>query len=144
MGTPIGECYPKENTDLKRRIAESGLVISQFDPQSKFNRGNFPRRNALMAALSAVTFVVEASVESGTRHQVKAAVGLGKKVAFLSSLVDLNFPWVVDAIKSGHGVSIQEPTDALKLLITLGIGKHPRRTSGTSAKSSSYWSKKIF
>lgn len=123
MGTPIDECYPKENRDLKRRIVESGLVLSQFRPGSKFNRGNFPQRNGLMAAISAVTFVVEAQIDSGTRHQVKAAIALGKKVAFLSSLVNLNFPWVVEAIHSGHGVSIQEPSDALGLLTLLGIVK---------------------
>ena len=119
MGTPIEQCYPRENLALKEEIAEKGLVISQFAPASPVQRGNFPRRNALMAALSEITFVVEADIDSGTRHQVKAAVQMGKRVAFLASLAERNYPWVLSALKTGLGIIIQKPEDALTALRSL-------------------------
>src|ERR1700677_1091340 len=116
MGTPIDECYPKDNFDLKQEIARNGLVISQFAPGSSVQRGNFPRRNILMAALSSITIVVEADIDSGTRHQVKAAIEMGRQVGFMASLVERNFPWVLDALKSGYGTVIENPEDAVDIL----------------------------
>jgi DNA processing protein len=121
MGTSIDDCYPKENRALKDRIAANGLILSQFAPSEPVNRSNFPRRNALMAAISAVTFVVEAEVNSGTRHQVSASLRLGKRVAFLASLANRNFAWVDDAISSGHGFVVQQPEDAVQLLTILHL-----------------------
>ena len=88
-----------------------------------------------MVALSAVTFVVEAEIGSGTRHQVDAALALGQKVAFLASLVDRGFGWVSEAIRSGHGVIVQDPTDALDLLNSMHLTKKSPQSSGNSEKS---------
>lgn len=111
MGTPIDECYPASHVALKREIEEHGLVISQFAPGSPIHRGNFPQRNELMAALSAITIVIEAKIDSGTRHQVKSALGFGKQVGFLASLAEKRFPWIQDAMESGNGFSITTAED---------------------------------
>jgi DNA processing protein len=116
MGTPIDLCYPAEHIDLKRSIAQKGLVISQFPPGAPVTRSNFPQRNILMAALSSITFVVEAGPNSGTRHQVKAAVQMGRWVGLLASLADHNFPWVKDALQSGVGVVIHDTESLVALL----------------------------
>ena len=116
MGTSINDCYPKEHRALKCEIGLRGLLLSQFAPESPILRSNFPRRNILMAALSSVTFVVEATIDSGTKHQVKAAVDRGKPVAFLASLVDQDYPWVRGALDSGFGFVIESPEDARSLL----------------------------
>ena len=131
MGTPIEECYPREHSDLKAEIVEKGLVISQFAPGSKVHRSNFPRRNTLMAALSEITFVVEAGVNSGTRHQVKAALQMGRIVAFLASLAEKNYPWIEEAMRSGLGRIIAGPEDALALLreIRIAVPNEPSSLS---------------
>jgi DNA processing protein len=121
MGTPIDECYPKEHEQLKREIGRRGLVLSQFQPGTPIHRSNFPRRNILMAALSSTTFVVEADISSGTKHQVKAAVQMRKPVAFLASLVDQNYPWVREALDSNYGVVIRHAKDAEMLLRQLNV-----------------------
>jgi DNA processing protein len=125
MGTPIDDCYPKENGPLKNEISRRGLILSQFEPHSPILRSNFPRRNILMAALSSATFVVEAGLDSGTKHQVKAAVERGKPVAFLASLVDRDYPWVRDALDSGFGFVIEQPEDAHALLRRANIQSAP-------------------
>jgi DNA processing protein len=131
MGTPIDQCFPKENAWLKQEISEKGLILSQFPPGSLIHRSNFPRRNEVMALLSAVTFVVEAQIDSGTRHQVAASLALGKKVAFLNSVADQNFPWVTRAIQTGNGVVIKNMDDAIALLPAV-IRAKPSNTKSRS------------
>ena len=116
MGTPIDQCYPKENLALKQAIATRGLVLSQFNPCERVHRSNFPKRNSLMAALSDFTLVIEAGEKSGTRHQVLSAVRMRKPVAFLASLVDKQYPWIQTALDSGYGFMLSEPDDLLKLI----------------------------
>ena len=125
MGTPIDECYPKENAPLKERIIDHGLVISQFPPQSKSRRSNFPKRNALMAELSALTIVTEAGARSGTRHQVKSALRFDKKVVFLASIAEKNYPWITEALNSGNGFVIEETSDLAALFNTVATPTHP-------------------
>ena len=138
MGTPINQCFPKENAPLKERIMREGLLLSQFNPGRPVHKGNFPKRNEFMARISAVTFVVEAQERSGTRHQVSASVGMGKKIGFLNSLADQNYPWVTSALQTGHGVVIRSVKDALELLDQIGATTRPaqkRRADRSSRRN---------
>ena len=94
MGTPVKDCYPKENLKLKEKIIKSGLILSQFHPEAKTNRYNFPRRNELMAELSLISIVIEAGPNSGVQHQIRKAVQLKKKIVFFKDLVKKNHKWV--------------------------------------------------
>lgn len=111
LGTPINECYPHNNLALKTTIAQNGLLLSQFPPGQKVSKSNFPLRNTLMAALSEVTIIVEASVNSGTRHQVASAIKMGKKVGFVASVVENDYDWVNQALKNDKVFIISEPYD---------------------------------
>jgi DNA processing protein len=113
MGTPIDQCFPSKNKELKERIATDGLVVSQFPSGTETFPSNFPRRNELMAAISHMTIVVEASVKSGTRHQVAACLKLGRPVGFLSSLIALKISWVEEALASGLGFEVRTVQDVL-------------------------------
>jgi DNA processing protein len=66
-------CYPAAHRSLWRRICESGLVVSELPPGSSAWRWTFPARNRIMAALSAMTVVVEAAERSGSMLTVDAA-----------------------------------------------------------------------
>ena len=99
MGTSIQECYPKENANLKDKIINSGLVLSQFSPERKTSRYNFPKRNELMAELSLASIVVEAGPKSGVQHQLKKTVQLKKKIIFFKNLVEKNYNWVSQYLK---------------------------------------------
>lgn len=65
-GTGIDRIYPPSNKNLAYEIAEKGLIVSEFPLDTRPFAGNFPRRNRLIAALSQVTLVVEAALESGS------------------------------------------------------------------------------
>lgn len=80
LGHGIDRIYPPENQRLFFRVRERGLLISELPPGEEPLAGNFPRRNRLIAALSAGVLVVEMGEKSGARHTVEYALELGKEV----------------------------------------------------------------
>jgi DNA processing protein len=56
----LANTYPPENFGLRKRIAESGAVVSEFPMTQKPDKYNFPARNRLISGLSIGTLVVEA------------------------------------------------------------------------------------
>ena len=91
LGTPICECYPPENRELQREIADQHLIISQvpivrYSKQHyRANRYFFPERNATMSALTEATVIVEAGQTSGTLVQARHALKQGRKLFILDS-----------------------------------------------------------
>lgn len=74
-----------------------------------------------MARLCAVTFIVEAGLDSGTKHQVKAAIRFGHKVGFLRPLWEMGYPWIKEAAEKGCGFCIESRKDVLAILRLAGI-----------------------
>jgi len=80
LGQGIDRVYPPENGRLFARVRDSGLLLTEMAPGEDPNAGNFPRRNRLIAALSAGVLVVEMGERSGARHTVEYALELGREV----------------------------------------------------------------
>ncbi len=72
--------YPATHTRLYRQILERGLVISEVPPGADAWRWSFPARNRIMAALSAMTVVVEAAWRSGSLITAEMAYDAGRDV----------------------------------------------------------------
>jgi DNA processing protein len=70
--------YPRSRRGLHRRIAETGLVVSELPPGTQPHRWSFPARNRIMAALAAMTVVVEGTVRSGSLITAGFAADLGR------------------------------------------------------------------
>jgi DNA processing protein len=89
IGTPISECYPKENRQLQEYISREYLLISQVpvcryaEQNFRTNRFFFPERNITMSALTEATIIVEASDTSGTLIQARGAIKQGRKLFIL-------------------------------------------------------------
>jgi DNA processing protein len=73
--------YPPSSRSIHRRIlAEAGAAISEMAPGYRPFRSDFPRRNRIMAALGAMTIMVEARDPSGSRITTDLAMRLGRDV----------------------------------------------------------------
>lgn len=59
-------------------VASGGAVISELPPPVSPERGSFPRRNRLIAALGDATIVVEAPARSGAINTAHHALELGR------------------------------------------------------------------
>ena len=80
LGCGVDKVYPAENKDLYRRIAEKGLLLSEYFPGSDPIAFRFPHRNRVISALSSGVLVTEAGKKSGTLITVTDALDQGKDV----------------------------------------------------------------
>jgi DNA processing protein len=59
--------YPKENVKLAKDILLSGgLIVSEYEPETKARPEFFPHRNRIISGLSKGTLIAEADIKSGT------------------------------------------------------------------------------
>jgi DNA processing protein len=80
IGTGADRVYPRRHRDLAHRIADTGLIISEFPLGTPPLAQNFPQRNRIIAGLSVGTLVVEAALESGSLITAAQAVEAGREV----------------------------------------------------------------
>ena len=80
LGCGIDRDYPRAHAELARRIAESGLVVSEYPEGVEPAPWRFPARNRIVAGLAAATVVVEARECSGALITADFALELGRDV----------------------------------------------------------------
>lgn len=80
LGTGVDVTYPRQNAPLAARIAESGLLLSEFALGSAGAAHHFPRRNRLISGLAQGCLVVEAALASGSLITARAAAEQGREV----------------------------------------------------------------
>ena len=71
-------CYPPENADIQRRIAQDGLLISEYPIGTKPLQYHFPERNRIISALSQGVFIPEAGDKSGSLITADCAIEQGR------------------------------------------------------------------
>lgn len=80
LGSGIDVPSPRSNEDLYNKVAEQGLILSEFMPGVQAMPGNFPVRNRIISGLSRAVLVVEASVRSGTLITARHALEQNRDV----------------------------------------------------------------
>lgn len=81
LGGGFNNIYPKENEWLFYKIIENGgCIISEYLPDEKVEKKNFPNRNRIISGLSDAILVVEATYRSGSSITAKYANAQGKRV----------------------------------------------------------------
>lgn len=66
LGCGIDIIYPKTNTEIFKKVRETGMIISEYPPGAPGYRSNFPLRNRIIAGLSNGVLIVEGSKNSGS------------------------------------------------------------------------------
>lgn len=80
LGCGINYKYLTENEGMRKAIAQSGAVISEYPPDEPPLRYNFPARNRIISALSDGLVVMEAGIKSGSLITARMAIDHGKEV----------------------------------------------------------------
>jgi DNA processing protein len=80
VGTGLDRIYPARHQALAHRIAEQGVLLSEFELGMPPLRENFPQRNRLIAGLARGTLVAEAALASGSLITARQAVEAGREV----------------------------------------------------------------
>jgi DNA processing protein len=87
IGTGVRRTYPPQSARLQQRIARECAVVSQFWPEAPPSKRTFPLRNGVISGLSLASVIVEASHTSGSRIQARLALGHGRPVLLVRSLL---------------------------------------------------------
>ena len=80
LGCGIDRDYPAAHAELARRVADSGLIVSEYAPGVEPAPWRFPARNRIVAGLCAATVVVEARERSGALITADLALEEGREV----------------------------------------------------------------
>jgi DNA processing protein len=80
VGTGLDIVYPARNRALAHRIAEGGVIISEYPLGMGARAENFPRRNRLISGLARGLLVVEAAAQSGSLITARLAAEQGRDV----------------------------------------------------------------
>jgi DNA processing protein len=80
LGCGIDRDYPACHAELARRVAERGLIVSEYAPGVEPQPFRFPARNRIVAGLCAATIVVEARERSGALITSDFALEEGREV----------------------------------------------------------------
>jgi DNA processing protein len=80
VGTGLDRVYPKGHLELAHRIAQNGLLISEYPLGTPPLAANFPKRNRIIAGLAQGTLVIEAALKSGSLITARLTAEQGKDV----------------------------------------------------------------
>jgi DNA processing protein len=121
--------YPGGRRALYRRIVAAGAVVSELGAGTAVWRWMFPARNRIIAALAAMTVVVEAGERSGALVTARHARGIGRPVGAVPGRVTT--PQAAgsnELLAAGAGV-VRDPQDVLDQLFGAGerTVRDPRR-----------------
>jgi len=85
----VSEVSPRGNWQIYEKIKQEGLIISEFPPGKNIAKGNFPRRNRIIAGISPATIVVEAPVQSGALITARQAFNYHREVYAVPGNINL-------------------------------------------------------
>jgi DNA processing protein len=116
MAGGVDRFYPSGNEDLLRAVSNQGAVLAEVPPGSAPTRYRFLQRNRLIAALSAVTVVVEARWRSGALNTAHHAESLGRAVgAVPGSVHSANSAGCHRLLRDGGAVCVTDAAEVAEL-----------------------------
>lgn len=82
---------PARNRDLYRQVLETGVVVSEYEPERRAEPWMFPRRNRIISGLSENVVVVEAGMNSGSLITAQLAAEQGREVYAVPGNINSQF-----------------------------------------------------
>ena len=116
LGTGPDVVYPRSNTELHRRIAEAGALVTEHLPGTGPRREHFPSRNRLLAALCLGTVVVEAAERSGAMITARLAADAGREVFALPGSIRNPLARGCHRLIRDGATLVQSPEDVIEQL----------------------------
>jgi DNA processing protein len=134
VATGLDVAYPRRHDILHQRVRAHGLLVSEHRYGTGPHPARFPVRNRIIAALSDVLVVVEATADGGSRITADQAIEYGRDVcAYPASRRNASGRGSNELLRAGAHVVI-EPADVLGLLgLTAGDRRAPAHSGDGTA-----------
>lgn len=128
LGTGVDQVYPHRHKELQPKIADRGLLLSEYPPGTTPEQNHFPERNRIISGLSRAVVVVQAGSRSGALITADFALEQGREVyAVPGNISDAPHEGCHMLIKQGAGL-VEGAEDILDYLQIDGLFKPPGRT----------------
>ncbi|SEM47598.1 DNA processing protein [Mesobacillus persicus] len=110
----IHHLYPKENLELAKFMMKDHLVLSEYPPDTKPEKWQFPLRNRIIGGLAKGTLVIEAKKRSGSFITADFALNEGREVfAVPGSILTPSSVGTNELIQLGAKL-VKEPKDIIE------------------------------
>ena len=113
--------YPPAKRALYAQIRATGAAVSELPPGVQVRRWMFPARNRIIAALAAMTVVVEAGERSGALLTAGVARSIGRPVGAVPGRVTSPLSDGPNQLLAQGAYVVRTPQDVLDLLFGAGV-----------------------
>lgn len=132
LGHGLDRIYPAVHKELTQKMVHNGGLLTEFLPGTNPDRENFPKRNRIIAGMSDVTVVVEASFKGGALITAELANSYNRDVyAFPGRVGDEFSEGCNFLIKTNRAGLINQPKD---LVYYLGWDDEPSKKQEIQAQ----------
>lgn len=133
VATGLDVVYPRRHRVLFERVKRHGILLGEHPFGTPPDRGRFPVRNRIIAALADVVCVVEATLSGGSRITADRALDYGRPVLAMPGSRRNPAAAGCNALLADGAQPLLDPTD---VLVALGLTPGgQRRLWGTAPKS---------
>lgn len=117
LPSALDRIYPARHLRLASRIVKSGgALVSEYSPGTKAQKYSFIERNRIIAAMSQVLLVIEATEKSGTMHTVEFANQLGIDVAAVPGPINSIYSKGTNGLIKQGAMPVDSSVDILEML----------------------------
>jgi DNA processing protein len=113
--------YPAGKRVLHRRIVAGGAAVSELGPGTSVWRWMFLARNRIIAALAAMTVVVEAGERSGAMVTARVAREIGRPVGAVPGRVTSPYAAGANALLASGACVVRGAQDVLDCVFGAGV-----------------------
>ena len=122
FGCGVDVVYPPENKNLYEEMCARGALISEYEPGTKPDAMNFPRRNRVISGLSRGIIVIESGKDGGALITARCALDQGREVFAVPGYVTSKMSEGANyLIKTSQAKLVENIDD---VLTEFGMGKY--------------------
>jgi len=129
VATGLDVVYPRRHRVLFERVRRYGVLVAEQPFGTPPERGRFPVRNRIIAALADVVVVVEATLSGGSRITAERALDYGRPVLAMPGSRRNPAAAGCNALLADGAQPLLDPSD---VLVALGLTPGGRRLWGTA------------